>query len=264
MSPHIWRRQFVRYRVGGARMDDRVAGRATFNRLAVGRGRRPPTCRRSRAVPMRPILVSTLACLAAASASGAEPRFQFFQPLDPPRSFAGHGPSRPGRRRAGKYAPRDRNVRRRRPRMGRSRRAAHARMASTFCFAKQCWMARPTATGPLSEHTLEELKQLDAGSWFARRFTGLQHADARRMPGAGQRQNQSVSGLPRRSIPSCWCKQIQSAGIERQVLVSRRSRNAAAECAKSPSGTIAVMPDWQLVRRLWHLARRAGSRRGRD
>ena len=63
---------------------------------------------------------------------------------------------------------------------------------------------KSNAQGTIKQHTLAELKEVDAGSWFARRFAGAKLLELSEYFRAGQRQDQPLPRLQRRRIRRAW------------------------------------------------------------
>jgi glycerophosphoryl diester phosphodiesterase len=103
---------------------------------------------------------------------------------------------------------------------------------------------KTNATGPVSSHTLAELQQVDAGSWFAKRFSKaklLSLAECLALT-----KGKINLYLDCKSIdPDLLVKEIKEAGMEQQVVVFDR-RETLARVRELSGGTIAVMPKWHL------------------
>lgn len=96
--------------------------------------------------------------------------------------------------------------------------------------------------GNVADHTLEQVQQLDAGSWFAPRFAG------QRIPTFPEvlawAKGKINLYLDCNSInPELLVKEIREAGMEHQVIVFDSRENAAKISALS-GGAIAIMPDY--------------------
>ena len=96
--------------------------------------------------------------------------------------------------------------------------------------------------GPVSQRTLEEIRQLDAGSWFAPRFAG------QRVPTFPQvlawAKDKINLYLDCKAVdPKKLVAEILEAGMERQVVVFD-SRESAEKIHRMSGGKIPIMPDY--------------------
>ena len=97
-------------------------------------------------------------------------------------------------------------------------------------------------TGPVKEHTLEEIKQLDAGVRFAPRFEGQRVPTfAQTLAFAKDKINIYVDSKD--VDPAKLVREIQDAGMERQVVVFG-DYSLLKRVRKLSDGTVAVMPDF--------------------
>ena len=120
---------------------------------------------------MRLILAIALLWLSPLAAAAAEQGFRFFEPVQPPRSFqvmvhrglAGQAPE--NTRRALELCIED----------GLEWAEVDVRLTKDgqhVLFHDAKLDGKSGGSGTVREHTLEELEQLDAGAWFAKRFAG--------------------------------------------------------------------------------------------
>ena len=96
--------------------------------------------------------------------------------------------------------------------------------------------------GPVSERTLEEIRQLDAGSWFAPRFAG------QRVPTFVQVLAWAKGKINlyldcKATDPRKLVTEILEAGMEHQVMIFD-SRENAARIHRISGGKIPIMPDY--------------------
>jgi glycerophosphoryl diester phosphodiesterase len=97
--------------------------------------------------------------------------------------------------------------------------------------------------GLISEHTLEEIKQLDAGSWFAPRFAGV------KVPTLKETLELCKGKINiyldcKEVDPILLVKEIRDAGMENQVLVYDAPETLKIVSRES-NGTIATMPNYR-------------------
>jgi glycerophosphoryl diester phosphodiesterase len=100
------------------------------------------------------------------------------------------------------------------------------------------------AAGPIAQLSFEKLRELDAGAWFAKRFSG---ARALSLP--------ECLTLCKNKVNLCLdCKdahaetlvaEISSAGMSRQVIV-RGNHEFVSRIRRLSAGALAVMPQWQV------------------
>lgn len=189
-------------------------------------------------IPMK-LFAAILACVIFTPPVAAKPGFEFFQPLMPPRRFAvvahrGLAHASPENTRRTVKLCIDDGVEWVAVDVRRTKDGRHV------LFADELLDAKTNGTGAVGDYTLDELQQLDAGSWFAKRFRG------ERLLALDE-----CLALAKGKINLCLdCKQvdaaamvsaIRAAGLERQVLIwgdeatVRRVREVS-------QGTVAVMP----------------------
>ena len=188
------------------------------------------------------LVVALLSAIGLPAASpAAEPVFQFFEPVVPPRSFqvmvhrglARQAPE--NTRRAIEMCVED----------GLEWVEVDVRLTKDgrhVIFHDGSLDAKTDGKGTIKEHTLAELKQLDAGGWFAKRFAG-----ARLM--ALDECLALVKGkinlyLDCKDVdPELLVREIKTAGAERQVIVFNRLE-VLQRVRELSAGTVAVMPKW--------------------
>lgn len=97
-------------------------------------------------------------------------------------------------------------------------------------------------TGPLKEHTLEQIKQLDAGAWFARRFEGEKVPTfAETLEFAKDKINIYIDSKDVDAVK--LVREVKDAGMERQVVVFG-DYSLLKRVNKLSAGAVAVMPDF--------------------
>ncbi len=103
--------------------------------------------------------------------------------------------------------------------------------------------AKTNGKGRLEDHTLAELKELDAGSWFAPRFAGeklLTLAEALRLTKGKINLNLDLKAVNHRQL----VEEIHAAKMERQVIVYD-SVEDLKRLQKISAGKIAIMAKWE-------------------
>jgi len=96
--------------------------------------------------------------------------------------------------------------------------------------------------GPVADHTLEQIRQLDAGSWFAPRFAGTRVPTfVEVLTWAKGKVNLYLD--TKQPDPKKLVAEILEAGMERQVMVFD-SKEGAAEIRRISGGKIPIMPDY--------------------
>jgi glycerophosphoryl diester phosphodiesterase len=97
-------------------------------------------------------------------------------------------------------------------------------------------------TGPLKEHTLEEIRKLDAGGWFARRFEGEKIPTlAETLAFAKDKINLYLDCKDVDVVK--LVREIRRSGMERQVVVFGEYR-LLKQVHHLSDGAVAVMPDY--------------------
>ncbi|MEX0977921.1 MAG: glycerophosphodiester phosphodiesterase family protein [Pirellulales bacterium] len=190
---------------------------------------------------MRYFFIIGLSLCGSWPAAAADRAVSFFAPLVPPRSFAvmAHGG-------LARLAP------------------ENTRPAITLCiddglewvevevrltrdnqhvlFGDDRLDGRTSGSGPLKQHTLEDLQKLDAGGSFARRFAGAKILSLDEcLTLAKDKINLCLDC--RDVDPKRLVDQIKAAGMERQVIV-RGDRDRLKHVHELSAGAIAVMPEW--------------------
>ncbi len=190
---------------------------------------------------MRTIFAAILLWCATLSATAAEQPFAFFEPVVPPRAFQvmvhrGMASQAPENTRAAiamciedglEWVEVDVRL---------------TKDGQHVLFHDGKLDCKSNGSGAVKDHTLEELKQLDAGGWFAKRFAAARLLSL-----------EDCFSLVKGKInlyldckdidPALLVKQIQTGGVERQVVVFDK-RDVLARIRKLSGGTIAVMPKW--------------------
>lgn len=101
---------------------------------------------------------------------------------------------------------------------------------------------KSNGTGPLKQHTLAELKELDAGGWFAKRFAGAKLLTLEECLALAKGKINLY--LDCKEIdPALLVDEIKAAGAERQVIVFDKVATLR-RVRELSEGTIAVMPKW--------------------
>ncbi len=190
---------------------------------------------------MRIVLAVTLSCLGGLSAFAAEPGFPFFEPVVPPRTFQvmvhrGQAREAPeNTRRAIELCIED----------GLEWVEVDVRLTKDghhVLFHDRQLDEKTNGTGAVNQHTLEELKALDAGSWFAKRFASaklLQLDEALTLIRGKINLYLDCKDID----PELLVQQIKAAGVDRQVIVFD-TRDTLRRIRELSNGTVAVMPAW--------------------
>ena len=188
-------------------------------------------------------MTATLFALAAVSLAAADPAFfPFFEPVTPPRPLqvmAHRGVS--------SAAPEN------------TRRALEMAVQDFYewvevdvrltkdgvhvLFHDDALDGKSDAGGPVADRTAAELADVDAGSWFSRRFAGeklLTLADALKL--AKGRVNLYLDC--KRVDPESLARDVSAAGMDRQVIVYDRPEVIARVRAAS-KGAVPVMTKWR-------------------
>ena len=101
---------------------------------------------------------------------------------------------------------------------------------------------KSNGTGTVKEHTLAELKELDAGGWFAKRFAAAKLLTLEECFALVKGKINLY--LDCKDIdPALLVKEIQAAGVERQVIVFDKPA-VLRRVRELSGGTIGVMPKW--------------------
>ena len=186
-------------------------------------------------------MIMGLATLAATRAKAAEPAFSFFEPLTPPRAFQvmvhrGMGRQTPENTKAAidmcvadglEWVEVDVRL---------------TKDGKHVLFHDGSLDGKTNGHGTVKDHTLAELKELDAGAWFARRFAGAKLLTL-------EECLKHIKGkinlyLDCKDIdPALLVQEIQAAGVERQVVVFDK-RAVLLRVRELSGGKIAVMPKW--------------------
>jgi glycerophosphoryl diester phosphodiesterase len=190
---------------------------------------------------MKIILALGLLWLSPLAASAAEEGFPFFEPITPPRAYQlmvhrGMAMQAPeNTRRAIEMCIED----------GYEWVEVDVRLTKDgqhVLFHDSELDGKTNGKGPIKGQTLEELKRLDAGSWFAKRYTGqrlLSLEEAFVL--AKNRINLYLDC--KETDPNLLGEQIKANHMESQVLVFDRPEQLRRVRAGS-EGTVAVMPKW--------------------
>jgi glycerophosphoryl diester phosphodiesterase len=102
---------------------------------------------------------------------------------------------------------------------------------------------KTNGTGPFASRTAEELLELDAGSWFARRFAGVRLLPLAQALQLGKGRINFYLDC-KRIDPPLLVKEISAAGMERQVVVY--DQPAVIQRVRELSqGKIATMTKWR-------------------
>ncbi|MBI3836909.1 MAG: glycerophosphodiester phosphodiesterase family protein [Planctomycetia bacterium] len=190
---------------------------------------------------MKSILAVALLCLAPLSATAAEQGFPFFEPVQPPRPFqvmvhrglAQQAPE--NTRRAIEMCIED----------GLEWVEIDVRLTKDgqhALFHDSKLDGKTSGTGTVKQHTLAELKQLDAGGWFAKRFAGQKLLSIDECFALVKGKINLY--LDCKDInPELLVNEIKAAGVERQVVVFD-SLDQLRRVQAASGGTVAVMPKW--------------------
>lgn len=190
---------------------------------------------------MRTFIAVALWCVTSSAIAESPQGFEFFSPLNPPRNFQVMVPGGMARQAPANssaaiaLAIED----------GLEWVAVEVRLAKDahVLFVDDDLGTKSNGAGLVKEQTVAQLKKLDAGSWFARRF-----ANARIMT-LGEcfalvKGKINVCLVGRGVDPELLVKEIKDAAVERQVLVFDRAETLRRVRALSDGG-IAVMAKWQ-------------------
>ena len=190
---------------------------------------------------MRIHLALSLVWLTCVPAGAAEQTFPFFEPVVPPRAFqvmahrglAQQAPE--NTRRAIEMCVED----------GLEWVEVDVRLSKDgqhVLFHDRNLEGKSNGTGPVKQLTLDELKQLDAGAWFAKRFTGTRLLSLEECLALVKGRINLY--LDCKDIdPELLVKQIKTAGMERQVIVFG-DIDVLKRVRELSGGTVAVIPLW--------------------
>ena len=186
----------------------------------------------------RPWFLAFVCCLICPTISNAQPFFDFFEPVTPPRAIQVMV-----HRGMANAAP------------------ENSAAAIQMCADDYCEWAEidvrltkdgrhviihndtvdetTNGTGRVSDFTLEELKKLDAGSWFAQRFTGI-HLLTLSEALAAAKGKVNLYLDCKRINPKLLADEVVAAGMTRQVIVYE-SPAVLAEIKAASKGTVPGM-----------------------
>ncbi len=101
---------------------------------------------------------------------------------------------------------------------------------------------KSNGTGEIRDHTLDELKHMDFGSWFARRFAGAKILTLAEYIALAKGRINLVLDC-KQVDPQLLVNEIRTAGMERQVIVFDKL-DTLQRVRELSAGTVAVMPAW--------------------
>ncbi len=189
-------------------------------------------------------LIATLlivCCTNLAAGAGAR-GFEFFEPLNPPRTFQvmahrGLASAAPENSRAAIQMCIDDGLEWAEVDVRLSADGQH------ILFHDETLNVKTDGTGRLSDHTLAQLKQLDAGSWFAKRFAGTRLLTLEECLALAKDKINLYLDCKQVDAP-LLVRQIKSAALEHQVLVFA-DRATLTRVRELSGGSIAVMSVWR-------------------
>jgi len=187
------------------------------------------------------VLLFSIVALLSVAAAGGEAGFPFFEPLVPPRAFqvmVHRGMSRqaPENTRAALQLCIDDGLEWVEVDVRLTKDGRHV------LFHDGKLDGKSSGTGTVKEHTLDELRQLDAGGWFAQRFVGAKLLTLEECFALVKGKINLY--LDCKDInPALLVDEIKAAGVERQVIVFDKL-DTLGRVRELSHGTVAVMPKW--------------------